>query len=171
MFRATNTPGGSDTRYPASSRPTYNRWFSPYINAKAAIKQNTSSSWIQVPNRPHQSVILDKKHKVKALVDSGSTICLADSSIINHIADKLSVGPTISVTDCHNNQKRTQGCYKAIIDMEENLPYPVKDKPINIHVTEKLSSELILGTDFLKENGASTSGTTLLHFYPREWRQ
>ena len=38
--------------------------------------------------------------------------------------------------------------------MEENLPYPMKDKPINIHVTEKLSSELILGTDFLKENGA-----------------
>ena len=38
--------------------------------------------------------------------------------------------------------------------MEDNLPYPVKDKPINIHVTKNLLSELILGTDFLKENGA-----------------
>ena len=130
------------------------RWYSPYVNSKATINQNTSSSWIQDPNRPHLNVILDKKHKVKALVDSGSTICLADSSILSHIANKSSPGPPISVTDCHNNQKTTQGCYKAVIDMEDNLPYPMKDKSINIHVTKKLSSELILGTDFLKEYGA-----------------
>ena len=154
MIRSKNTPGGSDTRYPASSGPTQYRWYSPYVNAKATINQNTSSSWIQDPNRPHLNVVLDKKHKIKALVDSGSTICLADSSILDHITQKSSAGLPISVTDCHNNQKQTQGCYKAIIDMEENLPYPMKDKPINIHVTEKLSSELILGTDFLKENGA-----------------
>ena len=38
--------------------------------------------------------------------------------------------------------------------MDEDLPYPMRNKPINIHVTNKLSSELILGTDFLKANGA-----------------
>ena len=30
----------------------------------------------------------------------------------------------------------------------------MKGKPINIHVTRGVSSQLILGTDFLKENGA-----------------
>ena len=34
------------------------------------------------------------------------------------------------------------------------MPHPIKNKPINIHVANKLSSELILGTDFLKVNGA-----------------
>ena len=34
------------------------------------------------------------------------------------------------------------------------MPYPLRDKPINIHVTKKLSSELTLGTDLLKNNGA-----------------
>ena len=34
------------------------------------------------------------------------------------------------------------------------MPHPLRDKPIDIHVTKKLSSELILGTDFLKVNGA-----------------
>ena len=38
--------------------------------------------------------------------------------------------------------------------MDEDLPHPLRDKPIDIHVTKKLSSELILGTDFLKDNGA-----------------
>jgi hypothetical protein len=143
MIRSKNTPGGSNTRYPKSIRPTNGQWCTPYVNAKA-INQNNSSSWIQDPNRPHLNVILDKKHKVKALVDSGSTICLADSSILNHIANKSSVGPTITVTNCHNNQEKTQGCYKATIDVDEDLPYPMKNKPITIHVTNKLSSELIL---------------------------
>ena len=30
----------------------------------------------------------------------------------------------------------------------------MQNRPINIHVTNNLSSELILGTDFFKENGA-----------------
>ena len=97
---------------------------------------------------------MDKKHKIKALVDSGSTICLADSSILNHIADKSAIGPAISVTNCHNSREQTEGCYRAILDVDEELPYPMRNKSINIHVTNKLSSELILGTDFLKENGA-----------------
>ena len=152
MIRYSPTPGGSDTRHSASK--THSRWCTKYVNAKSAINQNNSSSWIQDPNRPHLNVILDKKHKIKALVDSGSTICLADSSILNHIADKTAIGPAISVTNCHNSREQTQGCYRATLDVDEDLPYPMRNKSINIHVTQKLSSELILGTDFLKANGA-----------------
>ena len=152
MIRQQKTSGDSDTRH--STTKPHSQWYKHYVTADAAINQNNSSSWIQDPNRPHLNVTLDKTHKIKALVDSGSTICLADSSILNHIANKSTKGPPISVTNCHNNREKTRGCYKATIDVDEDLPYPMKDKEIRIHVTNNLSSELILGTDFLKENGA-----------------
>ena len=123
MIRHPFTPGCSDTRY--STPRSHNRWCTKYVNAKSAINQNSSSSWIQDPNRPHLNVILDKKHRGKALVDSGSTICLADSSILNHIADKSAVGPAISVTNCHNSREKTQGCYRATLDFDEDLPHPL----------------------------------------------
>ena len=89
-----------------------------------------------------------------SVVDSGSTICLANASTLNHIADTSAIGPAISVPNCHNSREQTRGCYRAILDVDEDLPHPTRNKPINIHVTKKLSSELILGTDFLKVNGA-----------------
>ena len=44
-----------------------------------------------------------------------------------------------------------------MISVDDPLPYPLKDKSVNIHMTDKLSSELILGTDFLKDHGAIVS--------------
>ena len=38
--------------------------------------------------------------------------------------------------------------------MEDTLPYLMVDRPIKIHMQNNLSSELIIGTDFLRENGA-----------------
>ena len=58
------------------------------------------------------------------------------------------------MTNCHNDRGKTRGCYKATIDVDEDLPYPMKTKQIRIHVTNNLSSGLILGTDFLRESGA-----------------
>ena len=81
-------------------------------------------------------------------------ICLAHSSLVEYISNKSTVGPKIHITDCHNNQKSTKGCYQAIMEVEDNLPHPIKNKPVNIHITESLSYELILGADFLKENDA-----------------
>ena len=89
-----------------------------------------------------------------SVMDSGSNICLADSSKLNHIADTSAVGPAIPVPNYHNSREQTQGCYRAILDVDKDLPHPTRNKPINIHVTKKLSLELILSTDFLKFNGA-----------------
>ena len=50
------------------------------------------------------------------------------------------------MTNCHNSREKTQGCYRATVDVNENLPHPLREKPIDIHVTKRLSSELILGT-------------------------
>ena len=104
-------------------------------------------------NRPHVNVILDGKHKVKALIDSGSTVCLGDSSLIKHLKIQAPDLP-IYVTDVHKNRKSTLGCYSAKLTVEDKIPYPMNDKPINIHMQNNLSSELIIGTDFLRENGA-----------------
>ena len=97
-----------------------------------------------------------KQQKIKTVQNHGFKIPTGPTltSILDHIADKSTIGPAITVTNCHNSRESTQGCYKATLDMDEDLPYPMKDKPINIHITNNLSSELILGTDFLKENGA-----------------
>ena len=104
MQRMHPTPGGSDTRYPiASYSDSNNQWFRPYTNAENIITNpathTSASSWIQDHSRPHLNVILDKKHEVKALVDSGSSICLADASLLDHITNKSPSGPKIHVTD------------------------------------------------------------------------
>ena len=135
MIGRSKKPGDSDTRH---STP----------------KQNHPNPWIQYPNKPYLNVTLDNTHKIKALVDSGSAISLADLSTMDHITNKATGGPPISMTSCQNTRVNSRGCYKATIDVDEDLPYPTRTKQIRIHVINNLSSELILGNDFLKENGA-----------------
>jgi len=91
---------------------------------------------------------------VRALVDSGSSICLGDSSLITHLDNKFPAAPPINVTDVHKGRKQTLGCYTARLSVEDHLPHPLTNRPINIHMQNNLSSELVLGTDFLKNNGA-----------------
>ena len=86
MIRHHSTPGDSDTRH--SIPKPHSQWCTHYVNAKSAINHNNSSQWIQDPNRPHLNVILDKKHKVKALIDSGSTICLNTKSHSEQIRNR-----------------------------------------------------------------------------------
>ena len=145
MIRRQKTSGDSDTRH--STTKSHSQWYKHYVTADAAINQNNSSSWIQDPNRLLSNVILEKKHKVKALIDSGSSICLADASLQNHITNKLPTGPENYVTDCHNNQKLTRDCYRVIIDIE--AIYCIQSR--TGRSTEKLSSELIFCNRFSQE--------------------
>ena len=46
------------------------------------------------------------------------------------------------------------GCFTASITVHDPMLHPLKEKQINIHMTDNLSSELILGTDFLSNYGA-----------------
>jgi hypothetical protein len=57
------------------------------------------------------------------------------------------------VTDVHGGKKQTLGCYTAILSVEDKLPHPLKNKDINIHMQDNLSSEIVLGTDFLGSHG------------------
>ena len=96
------------------------------------------------PNRPHLNIKLDDNFEVKALVDSGSSICLGDTSIIQHLRKKFPIAPPINVTDVHQGRKQTLGCYQAMLSVQDSLPYPVKNRPINIHMQNNLSSLLVM---------------------------
>ena len=60
----------------------------------------------------------------------------------------------INVTDVHGGRKPTLGSYSATLSVEDKLPYPINNQPIKIHMQNNLSSELVLGADFLKKHGA-----------------
>ena len=139
----------------------YGHYHHPITKSYHQFQHQTSSSdsenkphFVDNPNRPHLNVILDNKHKAKALVDSGSTVCLGDKSLIRKLDGQYPIGNPISITGVNNSKDPTLGCYGAILSVLDPLPYPIKDKPIAIHMTNNLSSELILGIDFLKEHGA-----------------
>ena len=155
MLRRHPTPVHSD--YRQSFDQNQDQWFYPYVlreHITSASYKDNNKQFKNYPNRPHLNVKLDRQHKVKALVDSGSSICIGDSSLIQHLKQQFPIAPPVNVTDVHNAKKPTLGCYKATISVEDPMPYPLVDKNINIHMTSNLSSELILGTDFLRDHGA-----------------
>ena len=133
------------------------QWHQPYImqeHVTTTSQRSYQSPFIINPNRPHINVKLNNRHHVRALVDSGSTICLGDSSLIKYMDDKAPNAPPINVTNVHSGRRQTIGCYNSMLSVTDKLPHPVVNKNINIHMQDNLSSELVLGADFLAENGA-----------------
>ena len=121
-------------------------------------------------HRPHVNVKLDNAYSTKALIDSGSTISLADSTLIKHLKNKFPMEPAVNVTGIHNDRQITMGGFQAKISIEDPLPYPVIDRDITIQMTHHLSSELILGADFLCNNGAIVNmRTNKVTFIPDQY--
>ena len=124
------------SEYRQYQSPFLRQWFQPYIlqeHVTTASHQYYENPFDFNPNRQHRNIKLDDQHSVQALVNSVSSICLGDSSLVNHIKAKYPNAPPINVTDVHGGRKQ----YK-----------------INIHMQDNLSSELVLGTDFLADHGA-----------------
>ena len=171
MLKYNNQPVRSEYRHSQSQDDTA-QWFQPYVlqeHISTASKLNHDQSVTPHPNRPHLNINLDDNFKVKALVDSGSSICLGNSSLIHHLKYQLPIAPPINVTNVHKERKQTLGCYTAMLTVEDQLRQPVENRQINIHMQDNLSSELVLGTDFLKENGAMIDfKTNNVTFLPSE---
>ena len=145
------------SEYRQYQSPFLRQWFQPYIlqeHVTTASHQHYKKPFVFNPNRPHINIRLDDQHSVKALVDSGSSICLGDSSLIHHIKAKYPNAPPINVTDVHGGKKQTLGCYTSLLSVQDKLPHPLVNKTINIHMQDNRSSELVLGTDFLSDHGA-----------------
>ena len=164
-------------------RSEYRHYQSPFIrqclqtgvlqeHVTTASQQHYNKPFVFNPNRPHINIRLDDQHSVKALVDSGSSICLGDSSLIHHIKAKYPNAPPISVTDVHGGRKQTLGCYTSTLSVQDKLPHPLVNKTINIHMQDNLSSELVLGTDFLADHGAVIDvRSNKIIFYKRSYFQ
>jgi hypothetical protein len=70
------------------------QWFQPYLlqeHITTASQQHYQKTFAFNPNRPHLNIKLDDKHLVRSLVDSGSSICLGDSSLIHHLKTKFPI--------------------------------------------------------------------------------
>jgi hypothetical protein len=145
------------SEYRQYQSPFLRQWFQPYIleeHVTTASHQHYKKPFVFNPNRPHINIRLDDQHSVKAMIDSGSSICLGDSSLIHHIKAEYPNAPPINVTDVHGGRKQTLGCYTSLLSVQDKLPHPLVNKKINIHMQDNLSSELVLGTDFLADHGA-----------------
>ena len=139
MIRKSNTPGDSDTRH-STCKPN-SQYYKLLATSHEAIDQSGSSPCNQNHNKLHLDVTLNGTLKIKALIDSGSAICVANSSILSYLAIKSTKGPPITVTNCHNHREKTQSYYKATINVDKGLPYPIKNKRVDIHVIDSLPSK------------------------------
>ena len=84
------------SEYRQYQSPFLRQWFQPYIlqeHVTTASHQYYENPFVFNPNRPHRNIKLDDQHSVRALVNSGSSICLGDSSLINHIKAKYPNAP------------------------------------------------------------------------------
>ena len=154
MLLVKPTPVHSEYRHLTSKKQIWKNCHLLEEHFTSASYLQKNSTFLNYPNRPHLNIQLDYNHRVKALVDTGSSICIGDSSLIKHLINKFPIAQPVNVTDVHNTRKPTLGCFTASISIEDPMLHPLKEKQINIHMTDNLSSELILGTDFLSNHGA-----------------
>ena len=152
--------------------PFQTGWHQPYVpqeHVTTASQRHDQKTFAYNPNRPHLNIRLEDEYVVRALVDSGSSVCLGDSSLLKHISAQWPSAPPINVTNVHRGRMQTLGCYTSKLSVEDELPHPLVNKQINIHMQENLSSELVLGTDFLADNGAVIDmRTNNVIFLPKE---
>ena len=116
--------------------PFQTSWHHPYMlqeHVTSASQRQDQSTFVHNPNRPHLNVKLEDEHVVRALVDSGSSVCLGDSSLLKHIKAQWPTAPPINVTNVHRGRMQTLGCYSSKLSVKDKLKHPVVDAPINIH--------------------------------------
>ena len=154
MLSINTTPVHSEYR---QSRMINHNVLQPHVLKEHVTSASYQSNRTHLPSynkRPHLQIILDKNLTIQALVDTGSSICIGDSSLIQYLENKFPIASPVNVTDVHNTKRPTLGCFQANITVDDPLPYPIENEKIDIHMTHNLSSQLILGTDFLQHHGA-----------------
>ena len=114
----------------------------------AALSAPTS-----VPQRPSTSCVLPGGATVNALYDTGASVTLLSKASFRQIPvalrpDKLP-GPLLCLTGVDNTTLNVKGCYQ--------LPVTVLGRRLlhRVFVTANLTSEMILGSDFIHEHAMS----------------
>ena len=76
--------------------PFQQRWYSPYVLEEHVTTASQQNTFAYDPNRPHLNIKLEDNHLVRALVDTGSSVCLGDSSLLTHIKAQFIIGSLLS---------------------------------------------------------------------------
>ena len=115
--------------------PFQPQWYQPYVLQEhvTTAAQRDQKTFVYNSDRPHLNVKLDDKHSVRALVDSGSSVCLGDSSLMKRIKAQWPSAPPINVTNVHKGRMQTLGCYTSKLSVEDNLPHPLVNLSL-IHI-------------------------------------
>ena len=130
MLSIKTTPVHSEYRH---SITTNHIGFQPYVlkeHVTSASYQNNYTHFKNYHKRPHLQIKLDGSHTIQALVDTGSSICIGDSSLIQYLKKKFPIAIPVNVTDIHNTKRPTLGCFEATITVDDPLPYPIQNENI-----------------------------------------
>ena len=138
-FQIPTVPIFSPANWEHSNIPRVSASFDPYLPPNST--------------RPHIQCIVDKTVITQALVDSGADVSMASVTLLSKLARKHPVGPPIPILDCHSATRNTIGQFQMTLDIPHQET-PISDSNINVHVSDSLSSELLLGQDWLSSNGA-----------------
>ena len=118
--------------------------------------------------RPHINILTSDHLVVSALVDSGAQICMGRSSLLTRTSCLSRVGSPIPILDCNGNTKLTEGEFSLKFDIEQDSTF-IRNATANLHLSEKCSSEVILGMDFLSAMGAVICARTgRVRFFPED---
>ena len=126
MLSIKPTPVRSEYRHSANRN---HDWFQPYVleeHITSASYQNDHKTFKSYQKRPRLQISLDGNQTIQALVDTGSSISIGDSSLIKHLKKQFPIAQPVNVTDVHNARRPTLGCFEATITVEDPLPYPIE---------------------------------------------
>ena len=127
MLSTKTTPVRSEYRHSVNRN---HNWFQPYVLEEhitsASYHQNDHKPLKNYHKRPHLQIKLDGNQTIQALVDTGSSISIGDSSLIKHLKKQFPIAQPVNVTDVHNARRPTLGCFEATITVEDPLPYPIE---------------------------------------------
>ena len=123
------------------------------------------------PSRPHVQIITEDNVPLSALVDCGAEICMGRSSLLTKTKSLKKIGAPIPILDCHGNHETTVGEFRLNFGLLQNDSV-VNEASANLHLTNRCSSEVILGMDFLSEYGAVICARTgRVQFFPDDQKK
>ena len=91
MLSIKTTPVHSEYRHSVTKNHI---GFQPYVlkeHITSASYQNNHTHFNNYHKRPHLQIRLDENLTIQALVDTGSSICIGDSSLIQHLKNILMI--------------------------------------------------------------------------------
>ena len=124
--------------------------------------------------RPHINIKINN-HVFEALLDTGASLCLINHNTFAKLEQckSMVIFPSaVYITDCHSNTNQSEGHSDIKFDIIKSTTNKTTllNCYFNFHVMKELSSDMLLGIDFLYKFGGviNTLVDPPISFHPRE---